>query len=144
MSWLRWGVALACMGCLFGGVAAVSAQDTPTPSPDSLKNMYETLKRDQDRISSLAHDNEQLQAKVKELQKDLAASEADKSALRKQISDDAERTYFLRSFHAAWESFVSQYPDVMIRWKAYLSDDPFSGPQSDSFVDPYWPLSAKG
>jgi septal ring factor EnvC (AmiA/AmiB activator) len=126
---------------LFGGAAAVSAQDTP--SPDSLKNMYETLKRDQDRISSLAHDNEQLQAKVKELQKDLDASEADRAGLNKQISDDAEKSYFLRSFHAAWESFVSQYPDVMIRWKAYLSENPFSGPESDSFIDPYWPLGGK-
>jgi septal ring factor EnvC (AmiA/AmiB activator) len=139
MSWLRWGAMLACIWCLLGGGAAVMAQETP--SPESLKNMYETLKRDQDRISSLAHDNEQLQAKVKELQKDLAAAEADKTALHREVSDDAEKSYFLRHFHAAWEGFISQYPDVMTRWRAFLSEDPFSGPQSDSFVDPYWPQS---
>jgi hypothetical protein len=141
MSWLRWGAMLACIWCLSGAVVVVSAQDTP--SPDSLKNMYETLKRDQDRISSLAHDNEQLQAKVKELQKDLAAAETDKTALNRQISDDAEKSYFLRHFHAAWEAFILQYPDVMMRWRAFLSEDPFNGPQSDSFVDPYWPLTGK-
>jgi hypothetical protein len=139
MSWLRRGVALACIWCLFGGVVAVTAQDTPTP--DALKNMYETLKRDQDRISTLAHDNEQLQAKVKELQKDLAAAQADNTTLHRQISDDAEKGYFLRGFHAMWEAFVARYPDVMARWRAFLDDDQFSGPETNSFLDPHWPFS---
>jgi septal ring factor EnvC (AmiA/AmiB activator) len=142
MSWLRRGAALALIWCLFGGVVVVTAQDTPTP--DSLKNMYETLKRDQDRISSLAHDNEQLQAKVKELQKDLAAAEADKTTLRRQISDDAEKSYDLRGFHAAWEAFIDRSPDVISRWRAFLDDDQFSGPESNSFLDPHWPLSGQG
>jgi septal ring factor EnvC (AmiA/AmiB activator) len=143
MSWLRRGAILATMiWCLFGGGALAIAQDSP--APDAMKNMEQTLKRDQDRISALAHDNEQLQAKVNELQKDLAAAQASNTTLQRQISDDAEKSYYLRSFHAAWEGFIALYPDVMSRWKAYLDDDQFSGPGSDSFVDPQWPLSAAG
>ena len=142
MSWLRRGTVLAAIWCLSGGVVAVTAQDSPTP--EALKNMYETLKRDQDRISSLAHDNEQLQAKLKELQKDLAAAETAKAASARQISDDAEKSYFLRSFHAAWEGFMDQYPDVMNRWKVYLNDDKLNGPETSSFIDPHWPFSQQG
>ena len=109
-----------------------------------MKNMYQTLKRDQDRISSLAHDNEQLQAKVKELQKDLAAAEADKTAPASGRFPTMPR----RAIPAGFSRRVGGVRLAISRCDVALASvprrRPFSGPESDSFVDPYWPLSSKG
>ena len=40
--------------------------------------------------------------------------------LKHEVADTADRTYYLRAYHAAWQKFLTRYPEVMARWKLYL------------------------
>jgi hypothetical protein len=61
-----------------------------------------------------------LTAKVADLQKQLAASQDQLQSLKHEVADNADRTYYLRAYHAAWQKFLTRYPEVMARWKLYL------------------------
>ena len=115
------------------------------PNPDQLKKMYDDtlvqLKAAQDRKNELAKENENLKAKVDDLNKQLAAAQAQIQDLRRAVADNADRTFYLRSYHAAWQVFLERYPDLMVRWKMFLERDA-SGttPYFPAFTDPAWPL----
>ena len=101
------------------------AADTPTP--DQLKKMYDDalvqLKSAQDRKNELAKENEDLKAKTEELTKDLAASQAQVQDLKRDVADNAGRDFYLRAYHAAWENFLHQYPEVLEKWKLFMQSD---------------------
>src|SRR5947199_6939188 len=85
--------------------------------PEQLKKAYDDalvqLKAAQDRKAELAKENEALAAKVEELKKQLAAAQSQTESMKRQIADIDERTFFLRSYHAAWLNFIRRYPEVM-------------------------------
>jgi septal ring factor EnvC (AmiA/AmiB activator) len=117
--------------------------------PEQMKKMYDDalaqLKAAQDRKAELAKENEALAAKVEELKKQLASAQDQIQTLKREVSDNDQKTFFLRSYHAAWESFIRQHPDLLAKWKMYLGDSVFSAPQEAPEVIPLnWPLSITG
>lgn len=122
----------------------VYAADTPTP--DQLKKMYDEalvqLKSAQDRKNELAKENEDLKAKTEELAKDLAASQSQVQDLKRDVAENAQKDFYLRAYHAAWENFMARYPEVMARWKAFIeSDVAAASPRMPPLIDPHWPAA---
>jgi septal ring factor EnvC (AmiA/AmiB activator) len=114
-------------------LSASNARAEDPVKPEQLKKAYDNalvqLKAAQDRKAELAKENDTLAARVAELQKQLAESQATVETLRREIADGDERTFYLRSYHAAWESFIRRYPAVMFRWQSYLGDGILTPPQ---------------
>jgi septal ring factor EnvC (AmiA/AmiB activator) len=126
----------------------ISLADDPV-KPEQLKKAYDDalvqLKAAQDRKAELAKENEALTAKVEELKKQLAESQTQIDSMKKQIADNDERTFDLRSYHAAWQNFIRRYPEVMARWKLYLGDSILSVPQEiPDVINPESPVPAAG
>jgi septal ring factor EnvC (AmiA/AmiB activator) len=115
----------------------------PTP-PDQLKKMYDDalaqLKSAQDRKNELAKENEDLKAKVEELGKDLAATQGQVQDLKRDVADNAAKDFYLRAYHAAWESFLHRYPDLLVKWNLFMkSDVTATSKLPPSLLDPAWP-----
>jgi len=120
------------------------AQDAA--NPEQLKKLYNDaltqLKAAQDRKNELATQNEQLTAKVAELQKQLDQARGEMADLKRQDAENAEKTFSLRSHHAAWQSFVDRYPELKARWKRFLKADLLYGDNDlPKLLDPEWPLA---
>ncbi len=115
-----------------------------TPSPDQLKKMYDDalvqLKSAQDRKNELAKENEDLKAKAEELSKDLAASQAQVQDLKREVADNAEKDFYLRAYHTAWQNFLKRNPDLLVKWKLFMQSDVTAAPQkTPQLLDPRWP-----
>ena len=120
------------------------AQDAA--NPEQLKKLYNDaltqLKAAQDRKNELATQNEQLTAKVAELQKQLDQARGEMADLKRQDAENAEKTFSLRSHHAAWQSFVDRYPELKARWKRFLERDILAaGNEMPQLMDADWPMS---
>jgi septal ring factor EnvC (AmiA/AmiB activator) len=145
--WIFWTAGAVVVAAAPPGPHARAAIDDE-PKPEQLKQMYQDtldqLKKSQERKTQLAAENEQLKARVAELEKQLQATQAKYAELQKQADGYAEKTFFLRSHYAAWQEFLRRYPRLQIRWKLYLEDDALT-PRQDGipFVDPDWPWSAQ-
>jgi uncharacterized protein YdcH (DUF465 family) len=113
-------------------VMPVGARAEDDVKPEQLKKMYDDalaqLKAAQDRKAELAKENDALNAKVTELQKQLAASQEQVASLKNEVAESADKTYYLRAYHAAWQRFLSNYPELTLKWKAYLGHGVFSLP----------------
>lgn len=126
------------------GAKLTFAQDAS--NPEQLKKLYEDalaqLKAAQDRKNELATQNEQLAAKAAELQKQLDAARSEMLELKRRDAENAEKSFYLRSHHAAWQAFVERYPELKARWKRFLERDILAaGNEMPQLVDPTWPLS---
>jgi hypothetical protein len=88
------------------------------PNPEDLTKKYEDalaqLKAAQDRKNELATENEQLKARIAELERQ--ASEHHRAA-----AEYAQNTFFLRSHYAAWQTFIDRYPQLKTRWRVFLA-----------------------
>ena len=138
----RLSLAAAVVVALSAGLAL--AQDAN--NPEQLKKLYgdalNQLKEAQDRKNELATQNEQLAAKVAELQKQLEQARNENLDLKRQDAEHAEKTFYLRSHHAAWQTFVDRYPELKSRWKKFLEKDVVAaGNDLPKLVDPEWPLT---
>jgi septal ring factor EnvC (AmiA/AmiB activator) len=114
------------------------------PKPEELKQMYQKaldqLKSAQERKTQLAAENEQLKARVAELEKQLTATQTRAADLQKQADASAEKTFFLRSHYAAWQEFLRRYPRLQIRWKIFLEDEAlFPRRDATPFLESEWP-----
>lgn len=136
--------------CLWGIVVLLATSTigsaADTPSPDQLKKMYEDslvqLKSAQDRKNELAKENDNLKAKVEELSKQLAAAQTQSQDLKREVAENGDKTFYLRSYHAAWQNFLREHPEVMIRWQMFIEGDIRGNPQPmPALIDPTWPLS---
>lgn len=125
----------------------VFAQDVP--KPEQLKKMYEDalaqLKAAQDRKTELAQENEQLNAKLADLGKELDRLRNGMVDLERRDAETAERTFFLRSQYAAWQSFLAGQPETKARWEVFL-DNALVNPRAGvpKIVDPEWPMARGG
>jgi septal ring factor EnvC (AmiA/AmiB activator) len=122
--------------------ATTTLADEPL-KPEQLKKAYDDalvqLKATQDRKAELAKENEALGAKVEELKKQLAVSQGQIESMKREIADNDDRTFMLRSYHAAWQRFIRLYPEIMTRWNLYLGDSVLSGPKDTTdFFNPDW------
>ena len=143
---MRGLVCVMAMFVLFS--CAISWADEPI-KPEQLKKAYDDalvqLKAVQDRKAELAKENESLAAKVEELKKQVSTTQTQVDDLKREMADNDERTFYLRSYHAAWQSFIRRYPEVMARWKIYLGDSLLSVPQEvPDVINPEWPLPVNG
>jgi predicted nuclease with TOPRIM domain len=123
------------------------AQDAA--NPEQLKKLYDDalaqLKAAQDRKNELAQQNEQLTAKVTDLQKQLDQVRGEVLELRRHDAESAEKTFFLRSHYAAWQGFVENYPELKARWKRFLETDLLSGTiELPSLAAPQLPVTTSG
>lgn len=128
--------------------AAPSGAQDPL-KPDQLKKAYDDalvqLKSAQDRKAELAKENEALGAKVEELKKQLSASQAQVDSYKHESAEYDDRTFFLRSFYAAWQGFIRHNPQVLIQWKTYLGDSVLSVPETaPDIINPQWPEPMAG
>jgi uncharacterized membrane protein YgaE (UPF0421/DUF939 family) len=149
MQWRQWIVRslLAGLGSALL-VPAPAARADDEPKPEQLKQMYQDalaqLKSAQERKTQLAAENEQLKARVADLETRMQAEREKSAELEKQAGAYAEKTLFLRSHYAAWQEFLRRYPRMQIRWRVFLENDMLP-PRNDLpvLVDPEWPWSAQ-
>jgi len=114
--------------------------------PEDLKKLYNDtlvqLKAAQDRRAELAAENQKLTARIAELEKQLQPTATQNDQLRRQAADAAERSFFLRTYYAAWTQFNSTHPDVKLQWDLFLNRSTLLGSgQQTPIFDPQWPLS---
>jgi predicted nuclease with TOPRIM domain len=138
---LAWAVTVL---ALAAGATLALAQDAN--NPEQLKKLYgdalTQLKAAQDRKNELATQNEQLTAKVGELQKQLDQARGEMLELKRRDAENAEKSFYLRSHHAAWQTFVERYPELKARWTQFLERDVLaSGNDLPELLDPMWPLT---
>jgi len=110
------------------------------PNPDQLQKAYNDalvqLQNAQNAKNELAGANDKLTKQLDDLKKQLAASQGRVRDLERQVSDNDEKTFRLRSFYAAWQAFIKTRPDLLVRWKLYLGDDVLAVPQEGrSLID---------
>jgi len=132
MRTLVWLIAAVCL-------LACTAVAEDKPNPDQLKKAYDDalaqLKVAQDSKSALAKENEKLTKQVEDLKKEVAAGQGQIENLRRQVSDEDQKTFYLRAYQAAWQNFLRAHPDLLIRWKAFLADDVLALPRERT---PLW------
>lgn len=101
--------------------AVVRAED---PSYDQLKKLHEDslkqLEIAQTRKNELSAENDQLRARVADVEKQLAAARGQAEDLQRQAAEWAERTYFYRAHYAAWRQFIRNRPALMAEWDVLL------------------------
>jgi predicted RNase H-like nuclease (RuvC/YqgF family) len=115
-----------------------TAQDA-TSNPEELNRKYQDalaqLKSAQDRKNELANENEKLNAKVADLEKQL-------EELRRQSATWSEQTWRLRAHYAAWEAFLKRSPQMLEKWKLFLESDPLAAPSELPGITPPEPTTA--
>lgn len=135
------GIRMIVAALIWTGVTGGAfAQDKP--DAEQLRKMYdsalETLKAAQDSKNALATENDKLNVRVTDLEKQLQAS-------RRELAERDRETFFLRSYYAAWQRFMERYPNLKLRWDVFLKAPPLGQPSELPDVsDPNWPLSAAG
>ena len=144
MRTLAWAVTAVALTVGVAGSGFVLAQDAN--NPEQVKKLYADalaqLKAAQDRKNELATQNEQLTAKVAELQKQLDQSRSEMLELKRRDAENAEKSFYLRSHHAAWQTFIERYPELKARWTQFLEKDVLaSGSELPQMLDPLWPLT---
>lgn len=121
--------------CLFAVVClmAATALAEDKPNPDQLKRAYDDalaqLKAAQDSKSVLAKENERLSKQIEDLKKQVAARDGRIEELQRQVSDNDQKTFYLRAYQAAWQNFLRAHGDVLVRWKAFMAGDVLALPQ---------------
>jgi hypothetical protein len=134
MYWLR----AAAVMLVWSGVAVAQDQANPEELNRKYQDSLAQLKAAQDRKNELATENEQLKARITEMEKQL-------DEYKRSAADAARQTFLLRSQYAAWQSFLQRYPRLMSQWRVFLEGDVLSSPSTlPVFVDPYAPFTANG
>jgi len=133
---MRW---LFCLAVVLVSTGVGRAQEA---KPEDLSKMYqetlEQLKDAQNRKTQLAAENA-------DLQKKLAAANAELAQLRQDAAHYDQNTYLLRTQFSAWTRFMELNRPIKMAWDMYLHGADSLGPrfwfEPD---DPDWPLSAGG
>ena len=135
-----WVATVAAVGfaLLCSSIATPAAHAQNQPNPDEINRKYEDalnqLKAAQDRKNELANENEQLKARIAELEKQIQDA-------KRVEAEQAERTFRLRSHYAAWNNFIKRYPHLAERWRVFLDADLLAVPsQVMEPPEPEWVL----
>lgn len=118
------------------GAAFAQEQASPEELGRKYADALEQLKASQDRKNELAAENDQLRARIAELEQQSAEH-------RRAAAEFAEQTFFLRSHYAAWQNFVQRYPQLAIQWKVFLEGGLLAGHPMPSWTEPAGPLSSR-
>ena len=114
------------MLALSAGVAMGGAARAQDAAYEQLRKLHEDalkqLEIAQKRRNELDQELTALRERLAATEESLRRATGELETLRRQASEWAERTYFYRSFYAAWRRFVSQYPRLRTAWEAYLEN----------------------
>jgi len=114
-------------------IVSPGARADDKPNPDQLQKAYNDalvqLKDAQNAKNELASANDKLGKQVEDMKKQLAGAQARVSELERQVSDNDGKTFYLRSFYAAWQAFIKLHPELVVRWRLYLGEDALAMPQ---------------
>lgn len=130
-------------------LSATVAVGQDAPKPEQLKKMYDDalaqLKAAQDRKTELAQENEQLKVQLAEATKEVDRLRNEMVVLKRNDADVAERTFFLRSQYAAWQTFLAGHADLKARWELFLEKS-LMNPRTTlpEIIDPQWPMARGG
>jgi len=131
-------IGLVVMSVALPGVARADDEVKPEEWQKMYKDTLVQLKAAQDRKAELA-------ARVADLEKQLQSANSQNDQLKRQSADYADKTYFLRSYYAAWLQFLSTRPSMRLEWDMFLNTAvPVTPDGAAPFIDADWPLSAKG
>ncbi|HEY2588411.1 MAG TPA: hypothetical protein VGI81_21905 [Tepidisphaeraceae bacterium] len=135
--------------CLLAAAAAGTALAEDKPNPDQLKKAYDDalvqLKAAQNSKNDLARENDKLARQVEDLKKQLGGAQGQIDKLRRQVSDNDQKTFYLRAYQSAWQSFLRGHPELLARWKAFLAQDVLALPEEHpALLDFTLPLPMEG
>ncbi len=118
---MRWWLAVA---VVFATSARLARADDG-PRPEDVRKLYDDtliqLKQAQDRKAELARENENLAARVAELEKQAQANQSRLDDLQHQVDGFSDRTYFLQSHYLLWQRFMDLNPLIMKAWSDYIA-----------------------
>lgn len=140
----KWVVAVGCWAAL-----AVGAAGQEAPKYDELKKMYDDalakMKNSQDAKNALATEKDSLAKQLEELRKQLEAVTKERDELQREATTYAEKTFNLRSYHAAWQDFLKRYPPLQAKWRLFLDAELLkSGNEAPALIEPEWPFRIEG
>ena len=140
----KWVVVVGCLGGLASGAAGQEA-----PKYDELKKMYDDalvkMKNSQDSKNALAAEKDALAKQLEELKKQLDAVTKERDELQRQATTYAEKTFNLRSYHAAWQDFLKRYPPLQAKWRVFLESELLKADNAaPTLVEPEWPFRIEG
>jgi uncharacterized protein HemX len=125
------------LAVLLLGTASVVADDKP--NPEQIQKAYDDalvqLKQAQNAKNDLAKENDKLTKQIDDLKKQLGVSGARITNLERQVADNDEKTFQLRSIYAAWKSFMKLHPDLLVSWRLYLGADALAAPAGSNSYD---------
>jgi len=143
----KWVVALGC----WAGVASFSsvAVAQEPPKYDDLKKMYDDalakMKNSQDAKNALAAEKDAVAKQLEEVRKQLDAVTKERDELQREATTYAEKTYNLRTYHAAWQEFLKRYPSLQAKWKVFLDAELLNaGNELPAVAEPEWPFRIEG
>jgi predicted nuclease with TOPRIM domain len=126
-------VMLAVLLLMTTGVLAVDDK----PNPEQLQKAYDDalvqLKEAQNAKNDLAKENDKLAKQIEDLKKQLSVATARIGGLERQVAENDEKTFHLRSIYAAWKAYMKLHPDLLVSWRLYLGADALAAPDSSSF-----------
>src|SRR5690349_7726319 len=108
------------VGVGFSAALAAGAAGQEAPKYEELKKMCDDalakMKNSQDAKNALATEKDALAKQLEELRKQLEAVTKERDELQREAATYAERTFNLRSYHAAWQDFLKKYPPLQAKW----------------------------
>ena len=140
----KWVVVVGCWAALAGGAMGQEA-----PKYDELKKMYDDalakMKNSQDAKNALASEKDALAKQLEDVRKQLDAVTKERDELQREATTWAEKTYNLRTYHAAWQEFLKRYPPLQAKWKVFLDAELLkAGNDLPAVVEPEWPFRIEG
>jgi predicted nuclease with TOPRIM domain len=143
----KWVVALGCWAAVWSVSPVVIAQEPP--KYDDLKKMYDDalakMKSSQDAKNALAAEKDALAKQLEDVRKQLDAVTKERDELQRESTTYAEKTFNLRSYHAAWQEFLRKYPPLQAKWKVFLDAELLrAGNELPTLVEPEWPFRIDG
>jgi septal ring factor EnvC (AmiA/AmiB activator) len=124
----------------------------PEDLQKQLQNTLSQLHDEQDRKRELSTEkakveaeNERLTTQLAGLQKDLKELIAENSRLGGPLADNPDRNAILRDHYAAWQQFMDSNPLIKMQWDLFIERNSAFAPNLETpYLDPDWPLSARG
>jgi septal ring factor EnvC (AmiA/AmiB activator) len=142
MRWTAYGLVVV---LLLAQVSAAQDQPKFNQLEQDYKAALDQLSAAQKRKNELATENEKLMKEIESLKSQLQTSQERVADLERQADEVNERTFFYRSYYAAFNQFLRLYPQIMARWQVFMENDFLSAPRpGERLADPLWSYPAEG
>jgi len=124
----------------------------PEDLQKQLDNTLAKLHDEQNRKAELAAektkletDNEQLTTQLAETRKEVKELLAENARLGGPLAGNPDHNAILRDHYTAWQQFMDSNPLIKMQWDLYIERNSAFAPNLETpYLDPDWPLSARG